>query len=145
MWRRHSILQRNIILKLRRHIRLAQVRLTQIPLSKVLRSGRLIRASAALAAGFDVDGGGEEEKGQDDNDDVGDEVVVGAGELEPEGAIDDSEEDDGGAEETVDVRHYCGSHFLFVDSVVDGAKGCLDEDEEENGEPDDLMFVIVVF
>ena len=44
----------------------------------------------------------------------------------------------------MDVRHYCGGHFLLVDSVVEGTEGCLGEDEEEDGEADYLVFVVVV-
>ena len=72
-------------------------------------------------------------------------MVVGAGELEPEGAVDDAEGNDKGAEEAVDVRHDGGGHFLFVDAVVETAEGCLSEDKEEDGETDDLVLVVVVF
>ncbi len=61
-----------------------------------------------------------------------------------QGAINDSETDDGRAEEAVDLRHYCGFHLLFEYPVMDGSEGCLDEYEEENGETDDLMFILVM-
>ena len=89
MWR-GPIFQGNIILELRRHIRLTDIRLTQVPLSKVLRCGGLVRAAAALAAGFDIDGSGEEEEGEHDNNDVGDEMIVGTCKLKTEGTVDDA-------------------------------------------------------
>lgn len=79
--------------------------------------------------------------------DLGFWVGVGVGEKGDgglQGAIDDSETDDGGAEEAMDLGHYCGFHVLFVYPVMDGSEGCLDEYEEDDGETDDLVFILVI-
>ncbi len=44
----------------------------------------------------------------------------------------------------MDLGHDCGFHVLLIYSVMDGSEGCLDKDEEEDGEADDLVFIIVV-
>ena len=76
------VLERNIVVKLRRNIRLAEVCLAQVALAEVLRCRGLVGASAALAAGFPEEGGGDEEGGNDDDDDVRDVEVGGGGEVE---------------------------------------------------------------
>ena len=61
-----------------------------------------------------------------------------------QGTIDDSKEDDGGAEEAVDAGHDCGGHFFLVYPMVDASEGCLDEYEEEDADADNLMFIVVM-